>query len=131
MAEEYFLYWEDVDFSIRATKAGVGLILRDDLCVVHDEGGTQQRPGSRAKSSLYYYYNTRNRLLFGVAHAAAGSRRTWLLQTPRQSYRIWLRGGRRQLLESPGGLVAAIRGTAAGLGRFLGARRAVTGRAPR
>lgn len=122
MAEDYFLYWEDVDFSIRAAKAGVGLVLRDDLCVVHDEGGTQRRRGSRAKSALYYYYNTRNRLVFGGAHAAAGSRRTWLLQTPRQSYRIWLRGGRRQLVESPGGLVAAVRGTVAGLRRFLGTR---------
>lgn len=131
MSEEYFLYWEDVDFSIRAAAAGVGLALRDDLCVVHDEGGTQQRQGSRAKSALYYYYNTRNRLLFGAAHAAAGSRRTWLLQTPRQSYRIWLRGGRRQLVESPGGVVAAIRGTVSGVRRFLGARPTPTGRGRR
>lgn len=123
MSEEYFLYWEDVDFSLRAAKAGVALLLRTDLCAVHDEGGTQQRGGSEAKSSLYYYYNARNRLIFGDLHGAEGSRFRWLVETPRQSCRIWLRGGRRQVLESPRGLAAAISGTIAGLGFFLGRNR--------
>lgn len=119
MSEDYFLYWEDVDFSVRALKAGGELIVRRDLTAVHDEGGTQNRVDSRAKSPLYYYYNTRNRLVFGNAHAPNAARRRWLLDTPRQSYRIWLRGGRRQVLSSPQGLVAAIRGTMAGVRIFL------------
>ncbi len=123
MSEEYFLYWEDVDFSLRAAQAGVELLLRTDLCAVHDEGGTQQRGNSSAKSPLYYFYNTRNRLLFGDLHGAEGSRYRWLAETPRQSYRIWLRGGRRQILESPQGLATAIGGTIAGLGYFLGRKR--------
>ena len=114
MSEDYFLYWEDVDFSLRASDAGVRLVVRDDLVAVHDEGGTQGR-NSDAKSPLYYFYNTRNRLLFARDHAAPGQVRRWVLDTPRQSAKIWLRGGRRQALTQPSGLVAAVRGSVAGL----------------
>ena len=115
-ADGYFLYWEDVDLSRRAAAAGLDLVFREDVSVIHDEGGTHNAPGeSRAKSSTYYYYNTRNRLLFGARHAVGPDRRTWLLRTPAESFRIWLRGGRRQLLNRPGGLIAALRGTLSGL----------------
>lgn len=114
MSEDYFLYWEDVDFSRRVAAAGFRLVVRDDLEVVHDEGSTHGGAGSRAKTSIYYYFNTRNRLLFGSRFAAAALPR-WVVTTPRESASIWLRGGRRQLLSDPGGAVAAVKGTFAGL----------------
>lgn len=110
----YFLYWEDVDFSRRAVEAGRRLVLREDLCVLHDEGGTHTAAGSRAKSSTYYYHNCRNRLLFG-SRFHRGTWGGWLMSTPEQTWRIWTRGGRRQLLTSPGGAVAAVRGSIDGM----------------
>ncbi|AXE39677.1 glycosyltransferase family 2 protein [Acidipropionibacterium virtanenii] len=112
--EEYFLYWEDVDFSRRAVACGRHLAVRHDLLVVHDEGGTQGSQGRRAKSHSYYYWNCRNRVVFGRRFARVAWR-DWLAATPSQSWQILLRGGRRQLLEDPGTFVAAVRGTLAGI----------------
>jgi GT2 family glycosyltransferase len=112
---DYFLYWEDVDFSRRAAAAGFTLDLCTDLRVVHDEGGTQGAAGSRAKSSLYYYYNIRNRILFGRRTLSGRAWARWLLATPRESLLIWLRGGKKQLFTEPEGAWAAVRGLCAGL----------------
>lgn len=114
LAEDYFLYWEDVDFSRRAASRGHRLVVRDDLEVVHDEGGTQRSHGGRAKSHSYYYWNCRNRMVFG-RRFARGAWRGWLAATPAESWLILLRGGRRQILTDPGTLGAAVRGTLAGL----------------
>lgn len=125
--EPYFLYWEDVDLSFRCQDAGGSLVIRHDLEVVHDEGGTQQRPHGRALSQRYYYWNCRNRLLFAARHLPARQIFRWMLYTPTESWQIVLRGGRRQLLHSPAPLLAAARGSAAGL---LIAARALFGRRP-
>lgn len=113
--EDYFLYWEDVDFSIRAVRAGAQLVVREDLTAVHDEGGTQGDRSGRAKSNLYYFYNCRNRLLFASKHLRRRDIARWLLSTPSASWEILMRGGRRQLLRSPRPLVAAIYGTLLGV----------------
>lgn len=118
-SEEYFLYWEDVDISRRAVEHGLRLDLREDLRVVHDEGGTQKSADDRAKSSTYYYYNVRNRLLFGRRHVRGRDWTRWVLATPGQSSLIWRRGGRRQVLTQPGGLLAAVRGAIAGSAQLL------------
>ena len=117
--ESYFLYWEDVDLSRRAVRAGMDLSLRTDLQIVHDEGGTHGVARARAKSPIYYRYNTRNRLRFAVRNCSRRELWGWIAATPRESAQIWLRGGRRQLLTSPGGLAAAVAGTFAGLGAAL------------
>lgn len=113
--EGYFLYWEDVDLSRRAAASLMELCFREDLTVVHDEGGTQGWQRSRAKSPGYYYYNTRNRLRFATRHCSRAELREWIMSTPRQSLNVWLRGGRRQLLASPKGAVYAAGGTFRGL----------------
>ena len=117
-ADGYFLYWEDVDLSRRAANLGMDLVLRHDLRIIHDEGGTHTTPGTRSMSELYYYYNARNRLVFGARMAPKGSRVAWLLSTPRESMMIWLRGGRRQFLTQPGGIVATVRGSLKGIWAF-------------
>lgn len=114
--EPYFLYWEDVDFSYRCSRAGARLVVRDDLAVVHVGRGTQGVQRGRAKSTLYYRYNCRNRLLFAARHLPRRQLAGWMLRTPAASWRILLQGGRRQLLHSPRPLFAALAGTTAGLG---------------
>jgi GT2 family glycosyltransferase len=113
--ESYFLYWEDVDFSVRATHVGAHLRVLTDVTAIHDESGTQETTKGRAKSLLYYRYNTRNRLLFAVRHLPTGALVKWMLQTPRVSYLILLQGGRRQLLQSRKPLWAVARGSLEGL----------------
>lgn len=99
-AEDYFLYWEDVDFSFRAVAAGARLHYAEDVLVVHDEGGTQERRMPRSKSNLYYYYNIRNRMVFARKWLAKHEMRMWRRATWQTSREVILRGGRRQLLGS-------------------------------
>ncbi|MCW2742167.1 MAG: hypothetical protein JWR45_2589 [Blastococcus sp.] len=120
-AEDYFLYWEDVDLSHRVLGAGGSLVVRHDLVAVHDEGGTQGERRGRAKSGLYYRYNCRNRLLFAAKNLNRRQLLGWLVRTPAVSWEILLRGGRRQLLQSPRPLLEVLRGTAAGMGLALAA----------
>ena len=112
--ETFFMYWEDVDLCYRALSAGGHLVLREDLTAVHDQGGTQGERRGRAKSSLYYYYNCRNRLRFGVRHLGARALVRWLRATPRVSVEILLRGGRRQLVGQPWLVWSAASGALAG-----------------
>jgi len=113
--EDYFLYWEDVDLSRRALDAGVRLVLVPEARAIHDAGGTQETAGTRAKSKVYYYFNARNRLLYAGAHLDPPTVRAWIRATPRVSWGILMRGGRRQLLTAPGGLLAVIRGSLEGI----------------
>ena len=113
-AGDYFMYWEDVDLSYRAHQLGARIVLRDDLTVVHDQGGTQGPRRGRAKSALYYYYNCRNRMLFASRHLGRRDLLRWLIRTPKVSWEILLRGGRRQLVAQPGLAWSAARGAAVG-----------------
>jgi len=55
--EDYFLYWEDVDYSWRAARAGVRLLVQQDALAIHDEGATHRGADQRAeaKSQTYYF----------------------------------------------------------------------------
>lgn len=113
--EPFFLYWEDVDITVRAFRAGADLVVRHDLVALHDEGGTQGHRAGRAKSAVYYDWNCRNRLRFAGSTLSRGEIVRWILSSPAVSWEILMRGGRRQLVSRPGLLWAAIRGTAIGL----------------
>jgi GT2 family glycosyltransferase len=115
MAESYFMYWEDVDFTVRSAGLGARLVVRDDLEVLHLGGATQQRVHQRVKSNLYYRYNCRNRLVFGARNLGRRELIRWILRTPAVSWAILMQGGRRQLLQSPAPLLAMLTGTGAGL----------------
>ncbi len=64
MAEEYFLYFEEVDWAIRARRLGINLGYAPKSLVYHKEGGTVGASVSnRRKSPLADFYGIRNRLL--------------------------------------------------------------------
>lgn len=98
--EDYFLYWEDVDYSFRVARAGGTLAIVDEAIAVHDEGGTQSPTHGRAKSDGYYYYNIRNRLLFAAKHLPPAMVRRWQRTSVAAAREVLLRGGRRQFLHS-------------------------------
>ena len=62
--EKYFLYWEDVDLSQRAIKAGYKLLLVPSAKIWHRVWSS-----SGIGSNLNDYYLTRNRMLFGFRYA--------------------------------------------------------------
>ena len=57
ISTEYFMYWEDVDWSTVARKKGYDLKVSDYGCIYHKEG-------SSIKSLSRIYYHTANRILF-------------------------------------------------------------------
>ncbi|WP_337002642.1 MULTISPECIES: glycosyltransferase family 2 protein [unclassified Microbacterium] len=110
--EDYFLYWEDVDFSLRVEDVGGRLLLVEEAKAVHDEGGTQGigDPDVHAKSPLYYYYNIRNRMLLAQKLLDPETVRRWDASARRAAREVLLRGGRRQLLKPWRPVGAAWRG---------------------
>ncbi|RAP45912.1 MAG: hypothetical protein BZ135_04625 [Methanosphaera sp. rholeuAM6] len=57
LSEDYFMYWEDVDWSTCARNLGYKLRISDVGCIYHKEGAS-------IKSLSRIYYHTRNRILY-------------------------------------------------------------------
>lgn len=81
--EKYFLYLEDLDFSVRAKKAGYKIIYQPKAIVWH-----KNAQSSGFDSGLHDYFFTRNRLLFGLEHVSFKTK----LALARESVRIFLKG---------------------------------------
>jgi GT2 family glycosyltransferase len=61
-----FLYFEDLDFSIRASRAGFEFFLDPSIVVWHKEGGSNTTKSS--KSSSYYFNTNMNRIVVFSKH---------------------------------------------------------------
>lgn len=70
MPEEYFLYYEDSEYSQSAKRAGFKIYYVPDSVIWHKNAGSTGGSGSK----LQDYYITRNRLLFGNRFAPIRSR---------------------------------------------------------
>jgi GT2 family glycosyltransferase len=66
-SEEYFLYYEDVDFCLRAKKAGFSLAWAKASVLVHKEGGTTGA-GRETRPPWADYLGIRNRIFFTGKH---------------------------------------------------------------
>ncbi len=77
--KKYFLYLEDVDYSVRALKKGYQIIFCPKSVVWHKNAGSSEGPGSK----IHQYYQTRNRLLFFVKYGD--------LKVKITAWRLWLR----------------------------------------
>lgn len=66
--DDLFMYWEDVDLSIRAIEHNIALYVCSETVIAHDEGATSSTgPG---KSALYYRYMARNRIVVAAASSS-------------------------------------------------------------
>ncbi len=63
--KKYFLYLEDVDYSIRAKRKGYKIIFSPKSVIYHKNAGSSGGAGSK----LHGYYQTRNRALFFFRYA--------------------------------------------------------------
>lgn len=64
--EDFFAYWEDTDYSLRALKAGYRSVICTEAKIYHKT--PVPRPGNTNRSPLYYYYMTRNRYFLASRH---------------------------------------------------------------
>ncbi|MEZ0490674.1 glycosyltransferase [Kineococcus sp. TBRC 1896] len=117
---EYFLYWEDVDLSLRVQRAGGEVAVRRDLLAVHAVGGTQ---AGAHKSPVYVEFHCRNRLLFARRNLGARVALRQGLGAPRYAAEVLRRDGWRRLLTDRAPVRAAVRGTLAGWALALSPRR--------
>ncbi|MBC9227706.1 glycosyltransferase family 2 protein [Aeromicrobium sp. zg-636] len=110
--DDYFLYWEDVDFSKRVQDAGGTVRVVREAQAWHDEGGTQDDARRRveAKSGTYYYYNIVNRMLFAAKHLDREGFLRWRRSILPHAKSILWRGGRRQFLQSGEPWISGLRG---------------------
>lgn len=123
----YFLYWEDVELSYRARRAGARVLVVPEATAVHAEGGTQgagHEHSGQAKSATYYYFNIRNRLVFAARNLDAATVARWRRASLPIAYEVLLQGGRRQFLRPVAPLRAAFRGVRDGLRATRDAARA-------
>ncbi len=83
--KRYFLYFEDADLSLRAKKAGFGLLYCPTAKIWHLNSGS-----SASGSGLHDYFITRNRMLFGMKFASLRSK----LALIKESFEL-IKNGRR------------------------------------
>lgn len=77
--ERYFLYFEDVDFSIRAQKAGFTLA-RADVVIHHETSATSRT----LPTTHLFYYHTRNALLLNATHGP------WFIRLALPFWKWWI-----------------------------------------
>ena len=64
-ADKLFLYYEDTDWSIRLHQAGLKTLYEPNSVIWHKNAGSTKGSGS----DLQVYYQTRNRIYFGLKYA--------------------------------------------------------------
>ncbi|RJQ25328.1 glycosyltransferase family 2 protein [Candidatus Parcubacteria bacterium] len=82
--KNYYLYYEDSDFSERTKKAGYKILFNPKAIVWHKNAGSAGGSGSK----LQDYYITRNRILFSIKYAPLRSK----LAVLKESVKILLKG---------------------------------------
>lgn len=75
--EKYFLYYEDLDFCLRAKKAGFKIIYAPKAIVWHKNAGSAGGSGSKIQD----FYITRSRFIFAFKHCSWRTRLALLKQT--------------------------------------------------
>lgn len=75
----YFLYYEDLDFCVRARRAGLTIRYTPSAILWH-----KNAQSSASGGSLHQYYFTRNRLLFGMRYASWRTKTALIRQSAKQ-----------------------------------------------
>jgi GT2 family glycosyltransferase len=87
MTEDYFLFYEELDWAMRARRAGFRLGYAKDAVVYHKEGASIGTGKAAARSALAEFYGLRNKLLFTWRFVPWAFPSVWVVS--------WLQVGRR------------------------------------
>ncbi|QAY74716.1 glycosyltransferase family 2 protein [Agromyces protaetiae] len=111
LREDLFLYYEDVDLSLRAQSLGMCLLVVRSAVAFHDEGGASSSDVGR-RSAGYYFYQSRNRLILARELRSARALIATPLVSARLIARIFRREDKRSLKSRAvvQGVVAGLRG---------------------
>ena len=74
---KYFLYLEDLDYSLKVKSHGYKLLYVGSSWIWHKNAGSTSKPGN----DLHEYYLTRNRILFGFRYASLRAKIALLKQS--------------------------------------------------
>ena len=118
--ERFFMYWEDVELSIRARRKGISLWVVPTARVTHDVGGSGRGIDGVGKSVHYYYYMSRNRFLTFSASVVG---RLWIAVISALSSGRMLARALRERDEASGKALAVLEGVMDGVRGRSGARR--------
>lgn len=69
--DDLFMYWEDVDYCLRAYRLGIPIKVVRSAVAIHEVGSSSSTPGHPGKSPLWYYYMNRNRVIVCVEAGAS------------------------------------------------------------
>ena len=75
--EKYFMYYEDIDYSMKVRSKGLKAYYYPQAFIWHKNASSSGRPGS----PLHVYYQTRNRLYFGIKYAPFRTKKSLLLES--------------------------------------------------
>lgn len=90
MTEDYFIFYEELDWAMRARRAGFRLGYAKDAIVYHKEGASIGTGKAQSRSALAEYYGLRNKLLFTWRFVPWAFPSVWAIS--------WLQVARRVLL---------------------------------
>ncbi|MEX2007825.1 MAG: glycosyltransferase family 2 protein [Candidatus Levyibacteriota bacterium] len=82
LKEDYFLYYEDVDFCFRAKKAGFKLAIDPNITITHNASSSVGK-----NSSVMQYYMARNHMLFVERFAPLKVRVREIVRLPKTIYK--------------------------------------------
>jgi len=91
---KYFMYFEDVDYAVRAKKSGYRIFYEPKSIIWHKNAASSGKPGS----PLHNYYLTRNRLYFGLKYASQRTKIA-LLKDALRLYKRNLPGERKGVID--------------------------------
>lgn len=75
--EKYFLYFEDVDYSVRTKEHGFKVFYYPKTYIWHKNASSSDKPGSLT----HIYYQNRNRLYFGYKYASWRAKKALLFDS--------------------------------------------------
>lgn len=92
--KKYYMYFEDVDYSVRAKKAGFRILYQSKSFIWHKNASSSGKPGS----VFHNYYLARNRLYFGFKYASNHTKLA-LFKDSLRLYRRDLSGERKGIMD--------------------------------
>lgn len=81
--KKYFLYFEDIDYSMRAKNSGFQVVYYPGAFLWHKNASSSEKPGS----PIHIYYQTRNRLYFGFKYASARAKKSLLIDSIKLAFK--------------------------------------------